>query len=138
MRPCRSRRRRDQGVLRRGHARRSRRPLGAGPESPLARPVRQALLRSLYRCHAARLHRLRLLLCCRATCLSPLIVLVGRRSVSASTISINAVGLRDRKSTRLNSSHTVIYTLSLHDALPISITTLLSSNMFVSIDRVSW
>src|SRR5476649_2195787 len=25
----------------------------------------------------------------------------------------------DRKSTRLNSSHTVIYTLSLHDALPI-------------------
>src|SRR5215218_6795034 len=29
------------------------------------------------------------------------------------------VGGRDRKSTRLNSSHTVIYTLSLHDALPI-------------------
>src|SRR5215204_4581014 len=28
--------------------------------------------------------------------------------------------VRDRKSTRLNSSHTVIYTLSLHDALPIS------------------
>src|ERR671932_448446 len=28
----------------------------------------------------------------------------------------------DRKSTRLNSSHTEIYTLSLHDALPISIT----------------
>src|SRR5476649_408585 len=27
----------------------------------------------------------------------------------------------DRKSTRLNSSHTEIYTLSLHDALPISI-----------------
>src|SRR5882672_9948396 len=27
----------------------------------------------------------------------------------------------DRKSTRLNSSHTVIYTLSLHDALPICI-----------------
>src|SRR5947207_473309 len=26
---------------------------------------------------------------------------------------------QDRKSTRLNSSHTVIYTLSLHDALPI-------------------
>src|SRR5476649_2546743 len=26
----------------------------------------------------------------------------------------------DRKSTRLNSSHTEIYTLSLHDALPIS------------------
>src|SRR5882672_9281812 len=31
-----------------------------------------------------------------------------------------AAGRRDRKSTRLNSSHTVIYTLSLHDALPIS------------------
>src|SRR5215211_7764163 len=31
--------------------------------------------------------------------------------------------LRDRKSTRLNSSHTVIYTLSLHDALPISVVT---------------
>src|ERR671932_283661 len=28
--------------------------------------------------------------------------------------------MADRKSTRLNSSHTVIYTLSLHDALPIS------------------
>src|SRR5260221_704296 len=28
----------------------------------------------------------------------------------------------DRKSTRLNSSHTEIYTLSLHDALPISMT----------------
>src|SRR5476649_1521924 len=28
--------------------------------------------------------------------------------------------MTDRKSTRLNSSHTVIYTLSLHDALPIS------------------
>src|SRR5215218_4741490 len=28
-------------------------------------------------------------------------------------------GGKDRKSTRLNSSHTVIYTLSLHDALPI-------------------
>src|SRR5882672_3184138 len=27
--------------------------------------------------------------------------------------------LKDRKSTRLNSSHTEIYTLSLHDALPI-------------------
>src|SRR5882672_1124834 len=33
----------------------------------------------------------------------------------------------DRKSTRLNSSHTVIYTLSLHDALPISRRTLLES-----------
>src|SRR5260221_479514 len=32
----------------------------------------------------------------------------------------------DRKSTRLNSSHTEIYTLSLHDALPISIGLVLS------------
>src|SRR5476649_2410811 len=31
-----------------------------------------------------------------------------------------ATAEEDRKSTRLNSSHTVIYTLSLHDALPIS------------------
>src|SRR5476649_2168467 len=31
------------------------------------------------------------------------------------------IGYSDRKSTRLNSSHTVIYTLSLHDALPISL-----------------
>src|SRR4030095_9494688 len=29
------------------------------------------------------------------------------------------VGYKDRKSKRLNSSHTEIYTLSLHDALPI-------------------
>src|SRR5260221_180482 len=34
----------------------------------------------------------------------------------------------DRKSTRLNSSHTEIYTLSLHDALPISVTTPLSKS----------
>src|SRR5476649_872251 len=34
---------------------------------------------------------------------------------------ITSIGiLLDRKSTRLNSSHTEIYTLSLHDALPIS------------------
>src|SRR5882672_4242412 len=35
-------------------------------------------------------------------------------------VTIGAFPGRDRKSTRLNSSHTVIYTLSLHDALPIS------------------
>src|SRR5882672_7952781 len=34
----------------------------------------------------------------------------------------------DRKSTRLNSSHTVIYTLSLHDALPISTGLILRSS----------
>src|ERR1044072_2082614 len=33
----------------------------------------------------------------------------------------------DRKSTRLNSSHTEIYTLSLHDALPICYRTLFES-----------
>src|ERR671932_158778 len=37
----------------------------------------------------------------------------GMPSAVSHTIS------RDRKSTRLNSSHTEIYTLSLHDALPI-------------------
>src|SRR5579875_3196363 len=37
-------------------------------------------------------------------------------SLSGKTI---VAGPKDRKSTRLNSSHTVIYTLSLHDALPI-------------------
>src|SRR6476646_6416321 len=31
----------------------------------------------------------------------------------------NLLSISDRKSTRLNSSHTEIYTLSLHDALPI-------------------
>src|SRR5882672_1722539 len=39
---------------------------------------------------------------------------------SCSTRSRRRRWSRDRKSTRLNSSHTVIYTLSLHDALPIS------------------
>src|SRR5476649_695962 len=33
--------------------------------------------------------------------------------------ALNEINKQDRKSTRLNSSHTVIYTLSLHDALPI-------------------
>src|SRR5476649_2271361 len=33
---------------------------------------------------------------------------------------LEALRTQDRKSTRLNSSHTEIYTLSLHDALPIS------------------
>src|SRR5476649_354916 len=35
--------------------------------------------------------------------------------------ALTALSRSDRKSTRLNSSHTVIYTLSLHDALPICI-----------------
>src|ERR671916_228972 len=43
-----------------------------------------------------------------------------RRGRSAGGVWTAAPSLRDRKSTRLNSSHTEIYTLSLHDALPIS------------------
>src|SRR5579875_1559375 len=43
---------------------------------------------------------------------------------TASAVSMprrsRAIAHQDRKSTRLNSSHTEIYTLSLHDALPIS------------------
>src|ERR671917_441040 len=46
------------------------------------------------------------------------------RSVHAASPSSAALSRSsasaDRKSTRLNSSHTEIYTLSLHDALPIS------------------
>src|SRR5882672_4590071 len=37
----------------------------------------------------------------------------------AATMAVSTRTMIDRKSTRLNSSHTVIYTLSLHDALPI-------------------
>src|SRR5215211_7693075 len=40
--------------------------------------------------------------------------------MSPTTAEPASAALRDRKSTRLNSSHTEIYTLSLHDALPIS------------------
>src|SRR5476649_1403158 len=42
---------------------------------------------------------------------------MARPPTTASSSSCGRSG--DRKSTRLNSSHTVIYTLSLHDALPI-------------------
>src|SRR5476649_2102472 len=42
-----------------------------------------------------------------------------RSNKAANPCSSSATWLPDRKSTRLNSSHTVIYTLSLHDALPI-------------------
>src|ERR671927_64720 len=41
----------------------------------------------------------------------------------------------DRKSTRLNSSHTEIYTLSLHDALPISHTV---RSKVIKRDPLSW
>src|SRR5476649_1923991 len=40
---------------------------------------------------------------------------------------------RDRKSTRLHSSHTVIYTLSLHDALPICFGGMTGQRHFVAI-----
>src|SRR5262252_5612324 len=40
-------------------------------------------------------------------------------AVGALAEGLGTPAFRDRKSTRLNSSHTVIYTLSLHDALPI-------------------
>src|SRR5215211_4992711 len=56
-----------------------------------------------------------------ASCADTARMLTAARS--ASSRSNNALkrleAERDRKSTRLNSSHTVIYTLSLHDALPI-------------------
>src|SRR5438034_1301684 len=48
--------------------------------------------------------------------------LVARKAVEAPGRVIephDGIGGPDRKSTRLNSSHTVISTLSLHDALPI-------------------
>src|SRR5476649_2548355 len=41
---------------------------------------------------------------------------------------------RDRKSTRLNSSHTEIYTLSLHDALPIYPDIVKSGEYFVAVE----
>src|SRR5476649_637731 len=41
------------------------------------------------------------------------------RPYLSALVTSSAVTSPDRKSTRLNSSHTVIYTLSLHDALPI-------------------
>src|SRR5579875_3526144 len=40
-------------------------------------------------------------------------------SASCRSVALLSWSPADRKSTRLNSSHTVIYTLSLHDALPI-------------------
>src|ERR1044072_4409636 len=40
-------------------------------------------------------------------------------SIIGSIMSADMKSRPDRKSTRLNSSHTEIYTLSLHDALPI-------------------
>src|SRR5476649_512240 len=44
----------------------------------------------------------------------------GGQGAGAARFAGHERGTRDRKSTRLNSSHTEIYTLSLHDALPIS------------------
>src|SRR5476649_245380 len=45
------------------------------------------------------------------------------------------ISSRDRKSTRLNSSHTVIYTLSLHDALPIYVRTAFNDDRTVALWR---
>src|SRR5215204_3595684 len=47
------------------------------------------------------------------------VMLSAARRVRCLPTPVEPVKLIDRKSTRLNSSHTVIYTLSLHDALPI-------------------
>src|SRR5579875_2628074 len=44
----------------------------------------------------------------------------ARSCALRSSYRVRRESVQDRKSTRLNSSHTVIYTLSLHDALPIS------------------
>src|SRR5476649_2057086 len=43
----------------------------------------------------------------------------SHRGISVYLVNSSGIWTVDRKSTRLNSSHTVIYTLSLHDALPI-------------------
>src|SRR5476649_1619083 len=55
-------------------------------------------------------------------------------SASLMSVSPKITPVRqDRKSTRLNSSHTVIYTLSLHDALPIFGPTQLHSSQIIPI-----
>src|SRR5882672_7394562 len=57
-----------------------------------------------------------------------------RWTAASSSVRFNwrrsRAGDRDRKSTRLNSSHTVIYTLSLHDALPISAATVAALTLY--------
>src|SRR5882672_10686620 len=58
------------------------------------------------------------LACMRIRCVTA-IRLPMRRSSRDRRSSNIVCGTIDRKSTRLNSSHTEIYTLSLHDALPI-------------------
>src|SRR5476649_302970 len=45
--------------------------------------------------------------------------LADRPETGSHTFGMKRAEILDRKSTRLNSSHTEIYTLSLHDALPI-------------------
>src|SRR5882672_8448043 len=54
----------------------------------------------------------------RSTAFQRRLSIGGALTLAAARIHL-VVPRRDRKSTRLNSSHTVIYTLSLHDALPI-------------------
>src|SRR5215211_4084769 len=53
---------------------------------------------------------------CGASSLTPVKIWSG--PARSKTVSPGYSTKADRKSTRLNSSHTVIYTLSLHDALP--------------------
>src|SRR5476649_2489859 len=56
----------------------------------------------------------------RCTCEVAARISSAIRAIAISpSIRISRAFPSDRKSTRLNSSHTVIYTLSLHDALPI-------------------
>src|SRR6202022_3776857 len=55
--------------------------------------------------------------------------------ISLNSSSTSDGGASDRKSTRLNSSHTEIYTLSLHDALPISVVS--SSAKVLPLDSIS-
>src|SRR5476649_2136160 len=54
-----------------------------------------------------------------AAATSPSAASTAPMAASRPTDRANCGPIIDRKSTRLNSSHTVIYTLSLHDALPI-------------------
>src|SRR5947207_2001915 len=72
----------------------------------------------------------------RGQCSAPSHHALGQRPSPASSGKHAALG-SDRKSTRLNSSHTVIYPLSLHDALPISRSTIraLIAAGFVSPER---
>src|SRR5215211_7915796 len=55
----------------------------------------------------------------RPMAMPPTGALMGTPASISDRVEAHTEAIEDRKSTRLNSSHTVIYTLSLHDALPI-------------------